>query len=429
MKNFVEELKWRGMIHSMMPGTEEQLMKEPTAAYVGIDPTADSLHIGHLVGIMILKHFQNCGHKPIALIGGATGMIGDPSMKSQERNLLNEETLRHNQAAIKDQLARFLDFDSGEPNAAILVNNYDWMKDFSFLNFIRDIGKHITVNYMMSKDSVKQRLSGENREGMSFTEFSYQLVQGYDYLYLYQHQNCRLQMGGSDQWGNITTGTELIRRKLGAEAYALTCPLITKADGKKFGKTEKGNIWLNADYTSPYTFYQFWLNVSDEDAEKYIKIFTMLTKEEIDSAVEEHKKEPHLRSLQKLLAKEITIMVHGKQEYENAVEASGILFGNSTSEALKKLDEKTFLSVFDGVPQFNLSKSKLGGNILDMLAVDSEVFTSKGECRKMIQANGLSINKDKYPDINGTLNESHLINGKYILVQKGKKNYYILKFE
>jgi tyrosyl-tRNA synthetase len=428
MKNFVEELKWRGMIHSIMPGTEEQLMKEPTAAYVGIDPTADSLHIGHLVSVMILKHFQNCGHKPIALIGGATGMIGDPSMKSQERNLLDEKTLRHNQEAIKAQLARFLDFDSKEANAAMLVNNYDWMKNFSFLEFIRDIGKHITVNYMMSKDSVKQRLSGENREGMSFTEFSYQLVQGYDYLYLYQHQNCKLQMGGSDQWGNITTGAELIRRKLGAEAYALTCPLITKADGKKFGKTEKGNIWLNADYTSPYTFYQFWLNVSDEDAERYIKIFTMLTKEEIEAAAEEHKKEPHLRTLQKLLAKEITIMVHGKQEYDNAVEASGILFGNSTSDALRRLDEKTFLAVFDGVPQFNLSKTKLGGNIIDLLAVETSVFQSKGECRKMIQANGLSINKDKFSDINGILNSGNLIEGKYILVQKGKKNYYILNF-
>ena len=428
MKNFVEELKWRGMIHSIMPGTEEQLMKEPTAAYVGIDPTADSLHIGHLVSVMILKHFQNCGHKPIALIGGATGMIGDPSMKSQERNLLDEKTLRHNQEAIKAQLARFLDFDSKEANAAMLVNNYDWMKNFSFLEFIRDIGKHITVNYMMSKDSVKQRLSGENREGMSFTEFSYQLVQGYDYLYLYQHQNCKLQMGGSDQWGNITTGAELIRRKLGAEAYALTCPLITKADGKKFGKTEKGNIWLNADYTSPYTFYQFWLNVSDEDAERYIKIFTMLTKEEIEAAAEEHKKEPHLRTLQKLLAKEITIMVHGKQEYDNAVEASGILFGNSTSDALRRLDEKTFLAVFDGVPQFNLSKTKLGGNIIDLLAVETSVFQSKGECRKMIQANGLSINKDKFSDINGVLNSGNLIEGKYILVQKGKKNYYILNF-
>lgn len=429
MKNFVEELKWRGMIHTIMPGTEEQLMKECTSAYVGIDPTADSLHIGHLVGIMMLKHFQACGHKPIALVGGATGMIGDPSMKSQERKLLDEETLRHNQEGIKAQLAKFLDFDSGEPNAALLVNNYDWMKNFSFLEFIRDIGKHITVNYMMSKDSVKQRLNNESREGMSFTEFSYQLVQGYDFFHLYQEMNCKLQMGGSDQWGNITTGTELIRRKLGGEAYALTCPLITKADGKKFGKTEKGNIWLNADYTSPYTFYQFWLNVSDEDAEKYIKIFTMLSKEVIDAAVAEHQQAPHLRSLQKLLAKEITIMVHGEQEYNKAVEASGILFGNATSEALKRLDEKTFLAVFDGVPQFNLSKDKLGGNILDILAVESKVFASKGEARKMVQANGLSINKEKFTDINGTLGEELLINGKYILVQKGKKQYFILKYE
>jgi tyrosyl-tRNA synthetase len=428
MKNFVEELKWRGMIHSIMPGTEEQLLKEATSAYVGIDPTADSLHIGHLVSIMILKHFQNCGHKPYALIGGATGMIGDPSMKSQERNLLDEQTLIHNQNAIKKQLSRFLDFDSDKENAAVLVNNYDWMKDFSFLSFIRDVGKHITVNYMMSKDSVKKRLSGEDREGMSFTEFSYQLVQGYDFLYLYQHYNCKLQMGGSDQWGNITTGSELIRRKLGAEAYALTCPLITKADGGKFGKTEKGNIWLDENYTSPYTFYQFWLNVSDEDAQKYIKIFTMLNREEIESAIEEHMKEPHLRLLQKLLAKEITIMVHGLDEYNKAVEASGILFGNSTSESLRKLDEKTFLSVFDGVPQYELSKDKIGLNILDLLAVETQVFPSKGECRKMIQANGLSINKDKFTDINGVLSEENLINGKYVLAQKGKKNYYILKF-
>lgn len=428
MKNFVEELKWRGMIHSIMPGTEEQLMKEPTSAYVGIDPTADSLHIGHLVSIMILKHFQNCGHKPYALIGGATGMIGDPSMKSQERNLLDESTLRHNQEAIKKQLSRFLDFDSDKQNAAVLVNNYDWMKNFSFLEFIRDIGKHITVNYMMSKDSVKKRLSGDDREGMSFTEFSYQLVQGYDFLYLFQHNNCKLQMGGSDQWGNITTGAELIRRKLGKDAYALTCPLITKADGGKFGKTEKGNIWLDENYTSPYTFYQFWLNVSDEDAQKYIKIFTMLSREEIESAIKTHLAAPHLRELQKLLAKEITIMVHGEEEYKKALSASEILFGNSTSAALKNIDEKTFLSVFDGVPQFELSKDKLGRNIIELLAVETTVFTSKGECRKLIQANGLSINKDKFTNINGILDACNLIDGKYILVQKGKKNYYILKF-
>ena len=428
MKNFVEELTWRGMIHTMMPGTEEQLMKEPTAAYVGIDPTADSLHIGHLVSIMMLKHFQNCGHKPYALVGGATGMIGDPSMKSAERNLLDEATLRHNQEAIKKQLSRFLDFDSDTPNAAVLVNNYDWMKNFTFLDFIRDIGKLITVNYMMSKDSVKKRLNGEAREGMSFTEFSYQLVQGYDYLYLNTHKNCKLQMGGSDQWGNITTGAELIRRVTGNEAYALVCPLITKADGGKFGKTEKGNVWLDARYTSPYTFYQFWLNVGDEDAEKYIKIFTMLGRNEIEAAVAEHKEAPHLRSLQKLLAKEITTMVHGAEEYEKADEATGIIFGNATSDALKRLDDRTLNSVNDGVPQFELSKDKLGSNVLELLAVETQVFPSKGEARKMIQANGVSINKEKFTDPNGTIDSSFLVNGKYILVQKGKKNYYLLKF-
>lgn len=427
-KNFVEELTWRGMIHTMMPGTEEQLMKEPTSAYVGIDPTADSLHIGHLVSIMMLKHLQNCGHKPYALVGGATGMIGDPSMKSAERNLLDEATLRHNQNAIKNQLARFLDFDSDKPNAAVMVNNYDWMKEFTFLAFIRDIGKHITVNYMMSKDSVKKRLTGEEREGMSFTEFTYQLVQGYDYLYLNQHQNCKLQMGGSDQWGNITTGTELIRRITGNEAYALVCPLITKADGGKFGKTEKGNVWLDPNYTSPYAFYQFWMNVSDEDAQRYIRIFTMLTRAEIEAAIAKHLEAPHLRELQKLLAREITVMVHGEEEYEKAVEASGILFGNSTSEALRKLDERTFLSVFDGVPQYELPKEKLGENIIDLLAVETDIFPSKGECRKMIQGNGLGINKDKFTAVDGSLTAEHLINGKYILVQKGKKNYYILKF-
>ena len=428
MKNFFEELTWRGMIHTVMPGTEEQLMKEQTAGYVGIDPTADSLHIGHLVSVMILKHFQNCGHKPYVLVGGATGMIGDPSMKNAERNLLSAETLRHNQEAIKKQLSRFLDFNSDRPNAAVMVNNYDWMKDYLFLDFIRDIGKHITVNYMMSKDSVQKRLSGEAREGLSFTEFSYQLIQGYDFLYLNKHENCKLQMGGSDQWGNITTGTELIRRITGNEAYALVCPLITKADGGKFGKTESGNVWLDANYTSPYAFYQFWMNVSDDDAKKYIKIFTMLTREEIEQAIEQHEKEPHLRILQKMLAKEVTTMVHGEQEYRKAVEASGILFGNATSDALKKLDERTFLSVFEGVPQFELPKEKLGTDILNLLAVDSKVFPSKGECRKMIQANGLSINKEKYTDINGALSADYLINGKYILVQKGKKNYFILKF-
>lgn len=429
MKNFVKELEWRGMIHTVMPGTEEQLMKESTVGYVGIDPTADSLHIGHLVSIMILKHFQNCGHTPVSVLGGATGMIGDPSMKSSERNLLDEATLRHNQEAIKRQLSLFLDFDGGKSNSAILVNNYDWTKDYTFLNFARDIGKHITVNYMMSKDSVKKRLSGEDREGMSFTEFTYQLLQGYDYLFLYEHYGCRLQMGGSDQWGNITTGTELIRRKLSGEAFALTCPLITKADGGKFGKTEKGNVWLSPDYTTPYTFYQFWMNVSDEDAQKYIKIFTMLSQEEVEAAIKEHSEAPHLRILQKLLAKEVTTMVHGSQEYDKAVSASQILFGGSTSDALKTLDEKTFLSVFEGVPQYELNKDIMPKNIIEMLAIDTSVFPSKGECRKMIQGGGVSINKDKCTDIDRQLTPDDLMDGKYILIQKGKKNYYILKFE
>ena len=380
MKNFVEELKWRGMIQDIMPGTEEKLMEGPTAAYVGIDPTADSLHIGHMVSIMILKHFQECGHKPIALVGGATGMIGDPSGKSQERNLLDEETLNHNIACIKNQLSKFLDFESDAPNKAELVNNYDWMKDYGFLNFIRDIGKHITVNYMMAKDSVKMRLSNESREGMSFTEFSYQLLQGYDFLWLYENKNCRLEMGGSDQWGNITTGTELIRRMLGkTDAYALTCPLIRKADGKKFGKTEKGNIWLDPERTSPYEFYQFWLNVSDEDAERYIKIFTLLDRETIEAAIAEHRQDPGQRKLQKLLAKEVTTMVHGAAEYENALAASKMLFGNSTSEELRKLDERTFLAVFSGVPTFDIKKEDLPSNIIELLAVKTQVFPSKGE--------------------------------------------------
>jgi tyrosyl-tRNA synthetase len=429
MKNFVEELKWRGMIHDIMPGTEEELMKGPGSAYVGIDPTGDSLHIGHLVSIMILKHFQNCGHKPFALVGGATGMIGDPSMKSQERNLLDEETLAHNVACIKAQLGRFLDFESDAPNKAELVNNYDWMKDYTFINFTRDIGKMITVNYMMSKDSVKKRLSRESSEGMSFTEFTYQLLQGYDFLYLYQHRGVKLQLGGADQWGNITTGTELIRRAVGGEAYALTCPLITKADGGKFGKTEKGNIWLDAERTTPYQFYQFWLNVSDEDAERYIKIFTMLDRETIEAAIEEQKADPGRRTLQKLLAKEVTIMVHGQKEYENAVSASEMLFGKGTAEALKALDEKTFLSVFDGVPMYEIKKSELPIQVLDLLAVRTDIFPSKGEARKMVQGNGVSFNKEKYSDINGQIDESFIIDGKYILVQKGKKNYYILKAE
>lgn len=426
--NFIEELKWRGMIHDVMPGTEELLEKECTSAYLGIDPTADSLHIGHLVGVMMLRHFQRCGHKPIALIGGATGMIGDPSMKSQERVLLDEAALRHNQNAIKAQLEKFLDFESNAANAAELVNNYDWMKNYSFLNFIRDIGKHITVNYMMAKESVKKRLSSETSEGMSFTEFSYQLLQGYDYLHLYRTKKCRLQMGGSDQWGNITTGTELIRRVAGGEAYALVCPLITKADGGKFGKTESGNVWLDKRYTSPYAFYQFWLNVSDEDAEKYIRIFTFLSKEEIEQLTNAHRTEPHMRLLQKRLAKEITCMVHSEADYETAVEASSILFGNATADVLKKLDEATLLSVFEGVPTFDISREALrsGIKILDLLTSDSSVFSSKGEARKMIQAGGFSMNKEKWQDSEAVVTESFLLNDRYLLAQKGKKNYFLL---
>ena len=409
------------MIQDMMPGTEEQLQKELTSAYIGIDPTADSLHIGHMVSVMILKHFQNAGHRPIALIGGATGMIGDPSMKSAERNLLDEQTLRHNQECIKKQLEKFLDFDSDAPNAAKLVNNYDWMKDYSFLNFIRDIGKHITVNYMMAKDSVKKRLSRESSVGMSFTEFSYQLLQGYDFMYLYQHENCRLQMGGSDQWGNITTGSELIRRKLGGEAYALTFPLITKADGGKFGKTESGNIWLDRRYTSPYKFYQFWLNVSDADAAKYIKIFTTLSREEIEALIAEQEAAPHLRPLQKRLAKEVTILVHSVEDYEAAVEASNILFGNSTSEALRKLDEATLLDVFNGVPQFEVSRDELanGVKLIDLCTEKAPVFPSKGELRKLIQSGGVSVNKEKVTEIDMTVDTSALLDEKYLLVQKG----------
>lgn len=426
--NFVEELRWRGMIHDVMPGTEEQLLKGLASGYLGIDPTADSLHIGHLVGVMMLKHFQRAGHRPIALIGGATGMIGDPSMKSQERNLLDEDTLRHNQSAIKKQLSKFLDFDSDQPNAALLVNNYDWMKDYSFLNFIRDIGKHITVNYMMAKDSVKKRLNGESSAGMSFTEFSYQLLQGYDFLHLYEEYGCLLQLGGSDQWGNITTGTELIRRKVGGEAYALVCPLITKADGGKFGKTESGNVWLDKRYTSPYKFYQFWLNVTDADAEKYIKIFTTLPKEEIESLVEEQKAAPHLRPLQKRLAKEITIMVHSEEDYNMAVDASEILFGRATADALKKLDEETFLQVFEGVPTFDISSEELssGVKVLDLLTEKAAIFPSKGEMRKTVQAGGVQLNKEKITDSDTIINASYLIADKYIIVQRGKKNYFVL---
>jgi len=429
--NFVEELRWRGMVHQMMPGTEELLSSGMQTAYVGIDPTADSLHIGHLCGVMMLRHFQRCGHKPLALVGGATGMIGDPSGKSLERNLLNEETLRHNVQCIKEQLCRFLDFDSDAPNAAEMVNNYDWMKDFTFLDFAREIGKCITVNYMMAKDSVKRRLNGEAQDGMSFTEFTYQLLQGYDFLHLYETKNCKLQMGGSDQWGNITTGTELIRRKLGNEneAFALTCPLITKADGRKFGKTENGNIWLDRKRTSPYTFYQFWLNVADADAERYIKIFTSLDKDTIDALTEEHKQDPGRRVLQKRLAEEVTTMVHGKEDLELAVEASGILFGKATKESLVKLDEQTLLDVFNGVPQFEVGKSLLEGEgvkAIDLLAEHTSCFPSKGEMRKLTQGGGVSINKEKLSDPNRMLSTADLLDGKYILAQQGKKKYFLL---
>ena len=426
--NFVEELKWRGMINNIMPGTEEQLNKEMTSAYVGIDPTADSLHIGHLVSIMMLKHFQRAGHRPIALVGGATGMIGDPSMKSQERVLIDEETLRHNQECIRRQLAHFLDFDSDAPNHAILVNNYDWTKDFSFLNFIRDVGKHITVNYMMAKDSVKKRLAANADHGMSFTEFSYQLLQGYDFLHLYETQGCRLQMGGSDQWGNITTGTELIRRMAGGEAYAITCPLITKADGGKFGKTESGNVWLDPKRTSPYKFYQFWLNVSDADAAKYIKIFTDLPEDEINALIAEQEKDPGLRPVQKRLAKEITTMVHSAQDYETAVEASQILFSNKAKDILHKIDEDTLLSVFEGVPTFEVSKDAVAAGVplISLLTEHAAVFASKGEMRKLTQGGGVSVNKEKVADPNLTINSDFLLNGKYILAQRGKKNYYLL---
>ncbi len=416
------------MIHTTMPGVKEQLEKELTTAYLGIDPTADSLHIGHLVGVMILKHFQECGHRPIALIGGATGMIGDPSGKSQERNLLDETALRHNQNAIKAQLSRLIDFDSDAPNAALMVNNYDWMRDFSFLDFIRDIGKCITVNYMMAKDSVKKRFSGEG-EGMSFTEFTYQLVQGYDFLHLYEEMNCKLQLGGADQWGNITTGTELIRRKAGheAEAFGITCPLITKADGTKFGKTESGNIWLDARYTSPYKFYQFWLNVSDEDAKRYIKIFTLLDRTTIDALITEHDKAPHMRVLQKRLAQEITTMIHSKSEYERAVEASSILFGGSTADALHRLDEETLLQIFEGVPQYTVAKDELLGTpIIDLCVEKSSVFPSKGECRKMVQGGGVAMNKIKVTDPMQSITEGDLIAGKYLLIQRGKKSYHLI---
>jgi len=428
MKDFVEELKWRGMIHDQMPGVVDYLKEGMGTAYVGIDPTADSLHIGHLVSIMMLKHFQVCGHKPIVVMGGATGMIGDPSGKSEERNLLDEATLRHNQESIKEQLKSFLDFDSTEPNTALMTNNYDWMKEFTFLSFIRDVGKHLTVNYMMAKDSVKKRLSGEANEGMSFTEFTYQLVQGYDFLYLYQNHNCRLQMGGSDQWGNITTGTELIRRKTGGSAYAMTCPLITKADGGKFGKTEKGNIWLDPAKTSPYAFYQFWLNTSDEDAEKYIKIFTLLDQDTVEKLTAQHRQEPHLRLLQKTLAEELTVMVHSREDYDSAVEASEILFGKGTAETLQKLSESMFLSIFEGVPMEEINRAQLeaGIPVLEFAADVAKAFSSRGEARRMVKDNGLSINKDKVGE-DLVIGTQHLLNDRYILVQKGKKNFFIVR--
>ena len=429
IKNFVEELKWRGMLAQIMPGTEELLQKEMVTAYLGTDPTADSLHIGHLCGIMMLRHLQHCGHKPIILVGGATGMIGDPSGKSQERNLLDSTTLYHNQECIKAQVAKFLDFESKAENAAEMVNNYDWMKDFSFLDFARTVGKHITVNYMMAKDSVQKRLNGEARDGLSFTEFTYQLLQGYDFLHLYKSKGCKLQLGGNDQWGNMTTGTELIRRTLGneSEAFALTCPLITKSDGKKFGKTESGNIWLDPKRTTPYAFYQFWLNVSDADAERYIKIFTSLEKEVVDSLVTEHRQDPGRRILQRRLAEEVTIMVHSQADLDMAIEASNILFGKATKESLLKLDEQTLLDVFEGVPHFELSKDVLGQSAIEIFTrEDAQIFPSKGEMRKMVQGGGVSLNKEKLEAFDRIISVEDLIDGKYLLVQRGKKNYYLI---
>ena len=428
LKNFVEELKWRGMVHDVMPETEEHLLEQMRSAYVGFDPTADSLHIGNLVPIMLLAFFQRAGHKPVALVGGATGMIGDPSGKSSERNLLDEATLRHNQECVRKQLSHFLDFSSGEDNQAAMVNNYDWMKEFSFLGFIRDVGKHITINYMMAKDSVKNRISSDSTDGMSFTEFTYQLVQGYDFLHLYQNEGCTLQMGGSDQWGNITTGTELIRRIGGGKGYALTCPLITKSDGSKFGKSEGGNVWLDAKRTSPYKFYQYWLNTSDEDAEKYIKIFTFLDQPTIESLVKEHAEAPHTRALQKRLAEEVTITVHGNEQYENAVKASSILFGKSTSSDLKTLDEQTFLDIFEGVPQTEIAKEELdnGLDIIAALAEKGGFLKSNGEARRALKENSISVNKEKVSE-GYMISKEDLINDTFVLLQRGKKNYFILK--
>ena len=425
--NFVDELRWRGMVHQLMPGTEELLAREQVTAYVGFDPTADSLHIGHLCSIMILRHFQRAGHKPLALVGGATGMIGDPSGKSAERNLLTEEVLRHNEACIKAQLGHFLDFDSAASNGAELVDNYDWMRDFTFLDFAREVGKHITVNYMMAKDSVKKRLNGEARDGLSFTEFTYQLLQAYDFLHLYQTKNCKLQMGGSDQWGNITTGSELIRRTLGGEAYALTCPLITKSDGRKFGKTESGNVWLDKRYTTPYKFYQFWLNVGDDEAARYIRIFTSLPKDEIDALIAEHSADPGRRLLQKRRGEEVTCMVHSREDYDMAIEASNILFGRATKESLVRLDEATLLAVFDGVPRFEVAKDQVcGAKAVDLLAETTKCFASKGEMRKLVQGGGVSLNKEKLETPDRLVTADDLLDGKYLLVQRGKKNYFLI---
>lgn len=425
--DFIQELTWRGMVHTVMPGTDEELKKGMTTAYLGIDPTADSLHIGHLCGVMMLRHFQRCGHKPLVLVGGATGMIGDPSGKSAERNLLDEKTLRHNQEAIKNQLKKFLDFDSEAPNRAEMVNNYDWTKDVTFLDFAREIGKHITVNYMMAKESVQKRLNGEARDGLSFTEFTYQLLQGYDFLYLNEHKNCKLQLGGADQWGNITTGSELIRRTNGNECYALTCPLVTKSDGRKFGKTESGNIWLDRTRTSPYQFYQFWLNVPDEDAERYIKIFTSLDKEEIDAIIDEHRQDPGRRTLQKRLAEEVTVMVHSREDLDMAIEASNILFGKSTKESLLKLDEQTLLDVFAGVPHYEIPRDTIIGKpAIELLTQDAKVFPSKGEMRKLTQGGGVSLNKEKLSDANHVITEADLLDGKYLLAQQGKKKYFLI---
>ena len=427
-KNFIEELKWRGMLHQDMPGTEEHLLEEMRSAYIGFDPTADSLHIGNLVPIMLLAHFQRSGHKPYALVGGATGMIGDPSGKSNERNLLDEKTLRHNQESVKNQLSHFLDFDSNEKNAAVLVNNYDWMKDFTFLDFIRDVGKHITVNYMMAKDSVRNRITSDDSEGMSFTEFTYQMVQGYDFLHLYRENGCTLQMGGSDQWGNITTGTELIRRIGGGKGYAITCPLITKSDGSKFGKSEGGNVWLDANRTSPYKFYQYWLNTSDEDAEKYIKIFTFLNQKDIQTLIETHKEAPHVRVLQKRLAEEVTLIVHGRENLDNAIKASNILFGKSTADDLKNLDQSTFLDIFEGVPQVDINRSEIenGMDMIEALAANTNFLSSNGEARRALKENSISVNKEKVRE-DYIINSENLISNTFVLLQRGKKKYFIIR--